>query len=121
MSPQAICDPVCLHVFVFMSLHLHLNAKSVCLRGLARGLCGRLAARSHDEQTLQGRIISYYPEFPVMRGAGERNWIRPTGRNERSHSLDLLDRPPLPAPCLPPVCQLPILLSLQPPAVFRMS
>lgn len=40
MSPEDICDPVCLHVLVLMSLHLHLNAKSVCLRGLACWLRG---------------------------------------------------------------------------------
>lgn len=96
-SAEDARDAACLHVFVFTSMHLHLNAKSICLRGLGCGLGGRL----DDEQTLQGRIISYYPQFTLMCCAGERNWIRPRGRNERSHSLDLLDCPPLPAPCLP--------------------
>lgn len=36
----------------------------------------------------------------MLHWAGERDWIRPTGRNEWSHSLDLLEHPKLPALCL---------------------
>lgn len=105
MSPYDIYDPFCLRVFVFMSLHLHLNAKSVCVWGLASGLRGRLAGRSHDEQTLQGRIISYYPQFPVMRC---RWWVLLdlSHGQKWAESLTRFIRPssapcPLPPPRLP--------------------
>lgn len=57
--------------------HLHLNAKSACLQVCACGglftSVGRLGGCHDDEQTLQGRISSHYPQFPDV---PLRQWTR---------------------------------------------
>lgn len=102
-------------MFVFITSHLHINGKSACWflggdRMCFAGGWGGIASGNGDEQTLQGRIISYYPQFP---NAALRRWARLDSSHgqKRVESLTRFIRPsqtPSPPrllllllPCLP--------------------
>lgn len=107
VPPECVCVS---HMFVFVTPHLHLNAKSAGLSvcaSLEAGEAGEAASGSGDEQTLQGRIISYYPQFP---DAALRGWAQLDSSHGQKwvESLSRFIRPsqtpcPLPPPLLPPL------------------
>lgn len=102
-SRLSMCPP---HMFGFVTPHLHLNAKSAGFSVCASREAGDVASGNGDEQTLQGRIISYYPQSP---DAALRWWAQPDSSHGQKwvESLSRFIRPsqtpcPLPPPLLPP-------------------